>query len=193
MPLFGIFKQEPLFWCMFLYVYRVCVSVHMQQVVWQKVVVQSVHSLEHGSTWLKAVMFWQDWITRLNYLLEIFLEDFSTCFPFHFCDYSTVKVPRREAGDVWCYPPVWNLRAVIWFFCLCHFSAHGPVSCLFFQKTLKYFSLMVKLFCMALVEQLVGRWYVQLAAIWHWYLPLCIFFFLNFVLYLSSPLFLFFI
>ena len=31
---------------------------------------------------------------------------------------------------------------------------------------------------MALVEQLrVGdddRWYVQLAAIWHWYLPLCI-------------------
>ena len=28
---------------------------------------------------------------------------------------------------------------------------------------------------MALVEQLGdGRWYVQLAAIWHWYLPLCI-------------------
>ena len=22
---------------------------------------------------------------------------------------------------------------------------------------------------------IVGRWYVQLAAIWHWYLPLCIF------------------
>ena len=21
----------------------------------------------------------------------------------------------------------------------------------------------------------VGRWYVQLAAIWHWYLPLCIY------------------
>ena len=21
---------------------------------------------------------------------------------------------------------------------------------------------------------IVGRWYVQLAAIWHWYLPLCI-------------------
>ena len=52
--------------------------------------------------------------------------------------------PRREAGDVWCSPPVWNLRAVIWFpfpissciFCLvlllflsCHFSAnrlHSP-------------------------------------------------------------------
>ena len=29
---------------------------------------------------------------------------------------------------------------------------------------------------MALVEHLgVGRWYVQLAAIWHWYLPLCIY------------------
>ena len=23
--------------------------------------------------------------------------------------------PRREDGDVWCLPPVWNLRAVIWF------------------------------------------------------------------------------
>ena len=30
--------------------------------------------------------------------------------------------PRREAGDVWCLPPVWNLRAVIWF--------HPTVSCL---------------------------------------------------------------
>ena len=60
--------------------------------------------------------------------------------------------PRREAGDVWCYPPVWNLRAVICFpfpisslvfFCLvvllflqCHFSdKRGPFSWLFFQKT----------------------------------------------------------
>ena len=22
---------------------------------------------------------------------------------------------------------------------------------------------------------IVGRWYVQLAAIWHWYLPLCVY------------------
>ena len=22
---------------------------------------------------------------------------------------------------------------------------------------------------------IVGRWYVQLAAVWHWYLPLCIY------------------
>ena len=58
--------------------------------------------------------------------------------------------PQREAGDVWCLPPVWNLRAVIWFpfpischvfFCLvlllflpCHFSANGPFSWLFSRK-----------------------------------------------------------
>ena len=43
---------------------------------------------------------------------------------------------------------------------------------------------------MALVEQLGddGRWYVQLAAIWHWYLPLCIYItFCNFILCLSIP------
>ena len=38
---------------------------------------------------------------------------------------------------------------------------------------------------MALVEQLRddGRWYARLAAVWHWYLPLCIYItFLNFIL-----------
>ena len=48
----------------------------------------------------------------------------------------------------------------------------------FFQKILEHFLLRVGLFCMTLVEQLrVGdddRWYVQLAAIRHWYLPLSI-------------------
>ena len=29
--------------------------------------------------------------------------------------FSLSLSPRREAGDVWCLPPVWNLRAVIWF------------------------------------------------------------------------------
>ena len=50
---------------------------------------------------------------------------------------------------------------LFFFFCLvlllflsCHFSANCPFSRLFFQKTLKYFSLRVRLFCMALVEQL---------------------------------------
>ena len=44
------------------------------------------------------------------------------------------------------------------------------------QKPLKYFSLRVRLVCMTLAAQLRGggRWYVQLAAIGHWYLPLCI-------------------
>ena len=38
---------------------------------------------------------------------------------------------------------------------------------------------------------IVGRWYVQLAAVWHWYLPLWIYVtFLNFMLCLSIPLFL---
>ena len=33
------------------------------------------------------------------------------------------RLPRREAGDVWCLPPVWNLRAVIWF----HFAVSSLV------------------------------------------------------------------
>ena len=37
-------------------------------------------------------------------------------------------------------------------------------------------------------QMIVGRWYVQLAAIWHWYLPLCIYItFFNFILCLSIP------
>ena len=49
------------------------------------------------------------------------------------------------------------------------------------------------LFCMALVEQLGDdRWYVQLAAIWHWYLPSCIYITV-FILYCVCPfLFMFF-
>ena len=35
-----------------------------------------------------------------------------------FSEHSSINClsgPEREAGDVWCLPPVWNLRAVIWF------------------------------------------------------------------------------
>ena len=74
---------------------------------------------------------------------------------------SPRSYPRREAGDVWCLPPVWNLRAVIWF----HFAISSPVllpspvtlsvlsfsarwsillNC--FQKILRYFSLRDRLF-----------------------------------------------
>ena len=48
----------------------------------------------------------------------------------------------------------------------------------FLREVAKKKSLIVRLFCVALVEQLgddSGRWYVQLAAIWHRCLALCIY------------------
>ena len=58
----------------------------------------------------------------------------------------------------------------------------------FFQKTRK-FLLGVRPVDMIPVEQLGdGRWYVQLSAIWHWYVPLNIYImFFNFILYSSIP------
>ena len=71
--------------------------------------------------------------------------------------------PRRKAGDVWCIPPVWNLRAVIWFhfaisslvllpspvtLSVLSFSACWAFLLNFFQKILQYFSLRDRLFCM---------------------------------------------
>ena len=61
------------------------------------------------------------------------------------CLYRSIIIPKG-GRDVWCQPPVWNFRAVIWFpfpisslvfFCLvlllpCNFSANGPFSWLFF-------------------------------------------------------------
>ena len=68
------------------------------------------------------------------------------------------------------------------FFCLvlhflsCQFSANGPFSRLFFQKTQIFFGKGQLGFCVWLLlsswEMIVGRWYVQLAATWHLYLPL---------------------
>ena len=69
------------------------------------------------------------------------------------------------------------------FFCLflllflsCHFSANGPLSWVFSRKLSNIFCYELRFF-MALVEQLQddGRWYVQLAAIWHRCFPLCIY------------------
>ena len=45
--------------------------------------------------------------------------------------------PRREAGNVWCPPSVWNLRAVIWF--------PFPISSLVFS------SFLLSFFCLALL------------------------------------------
>ena len=80
------------------------------------------------------------------------------------CTFFPVFIPGREAGDVWCLPPVWNLRAVIWFhyaisslvllpspvtLSVLLFSACWPFLLNFFQKILQYFSLRDRLFCMA--------------------------------------------
>ena len=70
--------------------------------------------------------------------------------------YALNLTPQREAGDVWCLPPVWNLRAVMWF----HFAisslvllpspvtlsvlsitACWPFLLNFFQKIVQYLSL----------------------------------------------------
>ena len=78
--------------------------------------------------------------------------------------YPLTEPPQREAGDVWCLPPVWNLRAVIWFhfaisslallpspvtLSVLSFSACWSFLLNFFQKILQYFSLRDRLFCMA--------------------------------------------
>ena len=65
-------------------------------------------------------------------------------------------LPGGKAGDVWCLPPVWNLRAVIWFhfaisslvflpssvtLSVLSFSACCYIVLNFFQKILQHFSL----------------------------------------------------
>ena len=46
-------------------------------------------------------------------------------FQFYFVqrDQFYINIPWREAGDVWCLYPVWNLRAVMWF----HFTISSLV------------------------------------------------------------------
>ena len=83
---------------------------------------------------------------------------------------TDIKLLSRVSGlssDSRFLSPILFFCLVILLFLSCHFSANGPFS-FFSPKTLKYFSLRVRLFCMALVEQLGddGRWYVQLAAIY---------------------------
>ena len=76
------------------------------------------------------------------------------CYSYYDCD----------DDDCWCLPPVWNLRAVIWFhlaisslillpspftLSVLSFSACWPFLLNFFQKILQYFLLRDRLFCMA--------------------------------------------
>ena len=81
---------------------------------------------------------------------------------------------------------------ILLLFLSCHFSANGPVSWLFPQKTLKYFSLRIRLFCMALVEQLGDdSWSVVCAACCHMALVFAIITFFYFILHLSIPFYIF--
>ena len=89
----------------------------------------------------------------------------------------------REAGDIWCLPPVWNLRAVIWFhfaissyvflpspvtLSVLSFFACWPFLLNFFWKILQYFSLREMLFCMSPALQLgEDNWSVVCVACCH--------------------------
>ena len=103
-----------------------------------------------------------------------FLQTNMFCTHFHCGGVVTTCLSWREARNICCLSPVWNLRAVIWFiplshfpvsfFCLvlllflsCHFSSNGPFSRLFFQKFLQHFLLGDSLFCLALADQLEDR------------------------------------
>ena len=75
--------------------------------------------------YLLAYLFIFLFIPYPTYLLSISFISFQV-FVVHNFDYFVpvfIHVPRREAGDVWCLPPVWNLRDVIWF----HFAISSLV------------------------------------------------------------------
>ena len=70
-----------------------------------------------------------------------------------------------------CFCPLFSYIHIVF---LCVLMDYSPDFFYSSTEILKQFLLIVGPVCMALVEQLGdGRWYVQLAAIWHWYLPLC--------------------
>ena len=113
-----------------------------------------------------------------------------------------VNCPRWEAREVWCLSPVCSLRALIWF----HFTftslvflptrvslsyvlvPAGPfswlfspeISSIFFFKRWAFFAWLL----FSRWERQVGRWYVQRAVVWHWYLLsyLCVIFSIFYVI-----------
>ena len=108
----------------------------------------------------------------LEYINTIWLQ--VTQVQYFECIYKVAfaSAPSREAGDVGCHSPVWNLRAVIWFpflisslvflptplaLSVSSFVCWWSILLTFFKKILKYFSLKFRLFCMVLAEQLL-RW-----------------------------------
>ena len=98
-----------------------------------------------------------------------------------------------------------TLLSPLLFFCLVLllflsylFLSAGPFFWIFFQKVLQYFLLRDRFFCMAPVWQLGEAgcwWYLQHAAIRHWYLVLCIFviFYIFFIASVHPFLFLYFL
>ena len=112
--------------------------------------------------------------------------------------YWFIPVTLKGAVDVWFFPTVRTLRAVIWFHFTVSFLVHLPTSIALsvsafrpvlqtfvsLQKILQYFLLRDRLFGTALVQQrrmIVGLWYVQHAAIWHWYY-VCHYVFITFLI-----------
>ena len=149
----------------------------------------SLSCLQDRST----VLYWMEmdgWVGQwmiscfVGWLLDTFLIGY--CFSWLFF-LTFFLSPRREAGDLWCLPPIWNLRAVglislfyiylLLFFCLVLslflsypflLLAHFPD---FFSlqqlPTLNFHLLKGRLFCVALVsffEHLEGEyvswWYM---------------------------------
>ena len=126
-----------------------------------------VQQLEVVGRWYVQHAAIRHWYSLLcNYIVFPFFN----CFcPFRFHSFVCLFVclfliwyPRREAGDVWCLPHVWNLRLsfdstllppllffrlVLWLFLSDLFSAFWPILLNFFQKILQYFSLRSRLFC----------------------------------------------
>ena len=86
---------------------------------------------------------------------------------FHPC--SHVDIPERKAVMWFPFPVLWHFSAKSsCSFCLVIFSSNSPLFWGFSWKWSRIILWWDKLFCTDIVEQLGdGRWYVQLAAIWH--------------------------
>ncbi len=92
-------------------------------------------------------------LTYEVYLMFIFMSMFydqnAECYAILVVFMHLKLLPESEHDLLSCF-----YCLVLLLFLFCHFSANGPFSCFFSSENLKYFPLRVRLFCMALVEQL---------------------------------------
>ena len=134
-------------------------------------------------TVLLQTVFYNKTLVQLALSFDVIALTFAS--PWQTCILKLVSwcFPRREAGDVWCLPPVWTLKAVIWFhfaipslallpspvtLSVLSFSAYWSFLLNFFQKILQYFSLRGRLLCMAPVSRLGDdNWSVVCATCCH--------------------------